>query len=88
MTGRQKKDGNYFPSNNKLVQEPEGNEENGCPDSDSNKKNQRNYTKEPNETQKNTLKKEILQIINENFIEMILDMVNQNVHETQKILRQ
>jgi hypothetical protein len=28
MMGRQKKDGNYFPPNNKLVQEPEGNEEN------------------------------------------------------------
>jgi ABC-type transporter Mla subunit MlaD len=33
---------------------------------------------------KNTLKEEILQVINENFIEMILDMVNQNVQETLK----
>jgi hypothetical protein len=43
-----------------------------------------NYAKEPNETHKNTLKEEILQLINENFIEMILDMVNQNVQETLK----
>jgi hypothetical protein len=26
MMGRWKKDGNHFPPNNKLVQEPEGNE--------------------------------------------------------------
>jgi hypothetical protein len=38
-----------------------------------------NYAKEPNEAHKSTLKEEILQVINENFIEMILDMVNQNV---------
>jgi hypothetical protein len=30
------------------------------------------------------LKEEILQVINENFIELILDMVNQNVQETLK----
>jgi hypothetical protein len=36
-----------------------------------------NYAKEPNEAHKNNLKEEILQVINENFIEMILDMVNQ-----------
>jgi hypothetical protein len=33
MMGRQKKDGNHFPTNNKLIQQPEGNEENGYPDS-------------------------------------------------------
>jgi hypothetical protein len=43
-----------------------------------------NYAKEPNETHKNKLKEEILQVINENFIEMILDRVNQNVQETLK----
>jgi hypothetical protein len=43
-----------------------------------------NYAKEPNEAHKNTLKEEILQAINENFIEMILDVVNQNVQETLK----
>jgi hypothetical protein len=30
------------------------------------------------------LKEEMQQVINENFIEMILDMVNQNVQETLK----
>jgi hypothetical protein len=83
MMGRRKKEGNHFPSNNKLVQEPEGNEENRCPDPDSNK-TKINYAKEPNEAQKNTLKEEILQVINENFIEMILDMVSQNVQEAFK----
>jgi hypothetical protein len=43
-----------------------------------------NYAKEPNEAHKNNLKEEILQVINENFIAMILDMVNQNVQETLK----
>jgi hypothetical protein len=43
-----------------------------------------NYAKKPNEPHKNTLKEEILQVLNENFIEMILDMVNQNVQETSK----
>jgi hypothetical protein len=43
-----------------------------------------NYAKEPNEAHKNKLKEEILQIINENFIEMLLDMFNKNVQETLK----
>jgi hypothetical protein len=31
MMGRQEKEGNHFsPPNNKLVQEPDGNEENRC----------------------------------------------------------
>jgi hypothetical protein len=33
MTGRQKKQGNQFPHSKKLVQEPEGNEENRYSDS-------------------------------------------------------
>jgi hypothetical protein len=33
---------------------------------------------------KNTLKKEILQAITENFMEMLLDMVNQNIQEALK----
>jgi hypothetical protein len=53
------------------------------PDSDSNK-TKINYAKEPNEAHKNTMQEETLQLINENFIEMILDMVNQNVQETLK----
>jgi molecular chaperone DnaK (HSP70) len=83
MMGRWKKEGNHFPPNNKLVQEPEGNEENRYPDQDSNKA-KINYAKEPNEAHKNTLKEEILQVINENFIEIILDMVKQNIQETLK----
>jgi hypothetical protein len=83
MTGRQKKQGNQFPHSKKLVQEPEGNEENRYSDPDSNKMKIK-YTKEPNEDQTNNLKEEILQVISENFIEMILNMVNQNVQETLK----
>jgi hypothetical protein len=83
MMGRWKKDENHSPPNNKLVQEPEGNQENRCPDPNSSK-TKRNYAKEPNEAHKNTLKEEILQVINENFIEMILYIVNQNVQETLK----
>jgi hypothetical protein len=47
--GRWKKEGNHFLPNNKSVQEPEGNEENRCPDPDSNKM-KIIYAKEPNET--------------------------------------
>jgi TPP-dependent pyruvate/acetoin dehydrogenase alpha subunit len=68
---------------NKVVQDLEQNEENRYPDPDSNK-TKINYTKEPNEAHKNTLKEEILQVINENFIEMLLDMVKQNIQEALK----
>jgi hypothetical protein len=37
IMGRWKKEGNHFPPNNKLVQEPEWNEGSRYPDSDSNK---------------------------------------------------
>jgi hypothetical protein len=53
--GRCKKDGNYSPSKNKLVQDSEGNEENGYPVLDPNK-TKIDYPKEPNEVHKNTLK--------------------------------
>jgi hypothetical protein len=46
--------------------------------------NKVNYTTEPNKAHKNILKKEILQVINENFIDMLLDVVNQNVQEALK----
>jgi endo-alpha-1,4-polygalactosaminidase (GH114 family) len=39
---------------------------------------------EPNKAHKNTLKEEILQVITENFMEMLLDMVNQKVQEALK----
>jgi hypothetical protein len=81
--GRRKREGNHSPPQNKVVQVLEQNEENRCPDPDSNKI-KINYTKEPNKAHKNTLKEEILQVINENFIEMLLDMVNQNVQEALK----
>jgi hypothetical protein len=60
-----------------------GNEENQYSDPDSNKM-KINYAKEPNEAHKNNLREEILQVLNENFIEIILDRVNQNVQETFK----
>jgi hypothetical protein len=78
--GRRKRDGNHSPLKNKLVQDSERNEENRYPDPDSNK-TKINYTKEPNKAHKSTVKEEILQVINENFIEMLLDMVNQNIQE-------
>jgi hypothetical protein len=81
--GRRKREGNYSPLKNKVLQDLEKNEENGYPDPDSNK-TKVNYTKEPNKAHKNTLKEEILQVINENFIEMLLDMVNQNVQKALK----
>jgi hypothetical protein len=83
MMGRQEKQGNQFTHSKKLVQGPEGNEENRYSDPDTNKM-KINYAKEPNEANKNNLKDETLQLINENFTEMILDMVNQNVEETLK----
>jgi hypothetical protein len=83
MMGRQKKQGNQFPHSKKLVQELEGNEENRYSDPDSNKM-KIIYTKGFNEAHKNNLKEDILQVLSENFIEMILDMVNQNVQDTLK----
>jgi hypothetical protein len=56
---RWKKEGNYFPSNNKWVQEPEGNEKIRYPVPDFNK-TMINYAKEHNEAHKTTLKEDIL----------------------------
>jgi hypothetical protein len=83
MMERWKKDGNHSSPNNKLVQELEGNQENKCPDPNSNK-TKINYAKESNKDHKNTLKEEILQVTNNNSIKMILDMANQNVQKTLK----
>jgi hypothetical protein len=83
MTARQKKQGKQLTQSKILVQEPEGNEENIYSDPDFNKM-KINYDKEPNEAHKNNLKEDILQVLTENFIEMILDIVNQNVQETLK----
>jgi hypothetical protein len=67
-----------LPAKNKLAQDSEGNEENRYPDPDSNK-TKIHCTKEPDKAHKNTLKEEMLQVISENFIEMLLDIDNQNV---------
>jgi hypothetical protein len=53
--GRQKKDGNCSPAQNNLIQDSEGNEENGYPVPDSNKR-KINDAKETNNANKNTLK--------------------------------
>jgi hypothetical protein len=84
--GRWKRDGNHSPPKNNLIQDSEGNEENWYPVLDSNK-TKKNDTKEPNNAHKNIIKEEILQVITENFIEMLLDMANQNVQEALKISR-
>jgi hypothetical protein len=52
-----------FSTKSKLVQDSERNEENGYPDPDSNK-TMINYTKEPKEAHRNSLREEILQVIN------------------------
>jgi hypothetical protein len=61
----------------------EGNEENGYPVLDSSK-TKINDIKELNHAHKNNLKEEILQVITENFMEMILDIVNQNIQDALK----
>jgi hypothetical protein len=81
--GRWKRKGNHFSPQNNLIQDSEGNKEDKYPLPDSNKA-KINNAKEPNYAHKNTLKEEILQVITENFIEMLLDMVNQNVQEALK----
>jgi hypothetical protein len=86
MMGRQKEQENQFSHSKKLLQEQQGNEENRYSDPDSNKMKIK-YAKQPNEAHKNNLKEEILQVLNENFIEMTLDMVNQNVQEKLKKLQ-
>jgi hypothetical protein len=83
MMGRWKRDGKHSPPKNKLVQDSERNEKNGYPVPDSNK-TKPDYPKEPNDIHKNTLNEEILQEITENFTEMLLDKVNQNVGALKK----
>jgi hypothetical protein len=72
-----------LPPQNNLNQDSEGNEENGYIVLDSNK-TKINYAKEPNESHRNTMKEEILHVITENFMEMLLAMVNQNEQEALK----
>jgi hypothetical protein len=81
--GRRKRDGNHSPPQNNLIQDSERNEENGYPVLDSDKIKIYD-TKEPNNVYKKTLKEDILQVITENFMDMILDIVNQNIQEALK----
>jgi hypothetical protein len=81
--GRRTRDRSHSLPQNNLIQDSEGNEENGCPVLDSNK-TKMNDTKECNDAHKNYLKEEILQVITENYMEMFLNMVKQNVQETLK----
>jgi hypothetical protein len=69
--GKAKKGWNHSPSKNNLIWDSEGNEENRYPVPDSNK-TKINDTKEPNDAHKNNLKEEILQVITENFMEILL----------------
>jgi hypothetical protein len=83
MGRRRRKDGNHSPqknNNNNSIQDRVGNEENGYPVPDTNK-TMINVTKEPNDIHIKTLKEEILEDINEKFMEKIPDMVNQNVQD-------
>jgi predicted sulfurtransferase len=84
--GRRKRDGNNSPPKNNLIQDSEGNEENGYPAPDSSK-TKINDTKEPNDVHENILKEEILQVITENFMEMILGTFNQNIQEALKLFQ-
>jgi hypothetical protein len=68
---------------NNLIQDIEGNEENRNSFPDSNK-TKINDAKEHNNAQKNNPKEEILQVITENFLEMLLDMVNENIQDALK----
>jgi hypothetical protein len=81
--GRWKRDGNHSTPKSNLIQDSEGNEENGYPVPHSNK-TKINEAKEPNDMHKNILKEEILQVITENFMEMLLNIVNQNIQEELK----
>jgi molecular chaperone DnaK (HSP70) len=65
------------------MQDSKGNEENEYPFPDPNK-TMINNTKKPSIAHINTLKEEILQEITENFMEKILDKVNQNVQDALK----
>jgi hypothetical protein len=69
----------WKPFSKKSTQDSKGNEKNGYPVPNPNK-TMINDTKEPSDAHKNTLKEEIT----DNFIEKILDMVNQNVQGTLK----
>jgi hypothetical protein len=78
--GDQNRDRKHSLPQNNLTHYSEENEENRYPVPDSNE-TEINDAKEPNVAHKNPVKEEILQVITENFMEMLLDMVNQNIKE-------
>jgi hypothetical protein len=80
--GRRKRDGNHSPKK-KLIQDSEGDEENGYPVHDQNE-TKINNTKKPSDAHKNNLKEESLQVITENFMEKIPAAVNQNIQNAVK----
>jgi hypothetical protein len=77
--GRRRRDGNHSPQKNNSIQDSEINEENRYPVPDP-KETMTNDTNEHSYNHKNTLKEEIT----ENFMEKILDMVNQNEQDVLK----
>jgi hypothetical protein len=81
--GKKKKRWKPSPCQNNLIQDSEGNAENRYPILDSNK-TKIDDAKEPNNVHKNLIKEEVLQVITENFMEMLLDMVNQDIEEALK----
>jgi hypothetical protein len=63
---------------NNSIQDSVGNKENGYPNPDLNK-TMINVTKKPSDIHIKILKEEIVEDITEEFMEKILDMVNQNI---------
>jgi hypothetical protein len=81
--GRRKRNGNHSPPKNNLIQDSEGDEENGYTVPNSNKTKIKD-TKEPKYAHKNPLKTKNPASTTENFMEMLQDMVNQNIEEALK----
>jgi hypothetical protein len=81
--GKKKKGWKPLSSKKNLIQDSEGNEENGYLVPNSNK-TKINNTKELSNAHKTILKEEFLQVITENFMEKILDVVDQDVQDALK----
>jgi hypothetical protein len=76
--GRRKRDGNHSSPKNNLIQDSKGNEENRYPVPDSNK-TKINDAKVTNKTPKNTLKKEILQVITETLPKLAIQHPSKSI---------
>jgi hypothetical protein len=83
MGRRRKRNRNHFLQKDNLIYNSERNEENKYPVPHPNKA-KINDSKETSDAPINTLKDEILQVITKNFMEKIVDMVNQNVQDALK----